>query len=163
MALLGTTPIPVRPAPNTQSETPATPPDVSIPATPVTTADLTAHIVATEFGGIFFLINLALYLNLYGDFTTPAEQGLALSPWDLAALVGQEFCGEKILTDPVWPLLARLAGRTDQALPGQDFDPPEAWRMPVAWLKPFPEPGPWQKKPPREIPRWPGEARLLTA
>src|SRR5262249_7410314 len=65
----------------------------------------------TQFGGVFYLINLGLYLGLYGDFTKPAEPGIELNIWDFVALVGRELCGEEIESDPVWPLLARLAGR----------------------------------------------------
>ncbi len=102
------------------------------------------EVIETEMGGVFYLINLALYLNLYGDFTTPLELGIVLSPWDFMALFGREFCGEKILTDPVWSLLARLAGRRDDEPPGRNFDPPDEWRMSADWLTPFTTQDAWE-------------------
>jgi len=85
--------------------------------------------VDTAFGGVFYLMNLALYLNLYGDFSTPLQPGIALSPWDFLALVGEQLVGERIHADPVWPLLAQLAGRDEGDVPGQDFHPSAEWRL----------------------------------
>lgn len=100
--------------------------------------------IDTEFGGIFYLINLGLFLNLYGDFTTPLTPGLALSIWDFVALVGQALVGERLRADPAWKLLARLAERDEDELPGKGFEPPDDWRVPTDWLAPFPEQAVWQ-------------------
>jgi hypothetical protein len=67
--------------------------------------------VGTGLGGVFYLINLGLFLGLYGDFTTPAEPGIQLNIWDFVALLGRELAGEEIESDDVWPLLERLAQR----------------------------------------------------
>jgi hypothetical protein len=99
--------------------------------------------VETDFGGLFYLINLGLFLNLYGDFTTPARPGIPLSVWDYVALLGRELLGPALDADPVWSLLARLAGRGEQEAPGQDYQPPGEWVMPVEWLTAFPEAGRW--------------------
>jgi hypothetical protein len=93
----------------------------------------------TQFGGVFYLINLALYLGLYGDFTTPAEPGIELDIWDFVALVGRELVGEQFESDPLWTLLARLAGHKDEGPGGNDFRPGDEWRMPPVWLEPFSE------------------------
>jgi hypothetical protein len=100
--------------------------------------------VETRLGGLFYLINVGLFLELYGDFTTPLRPGLALSVWDFVALVGRRLCGAGFETDAVWPLLARLAGRVDGESPGHDFEPPMDWRVPPLWLAPFPEHGVWR-------------------
>jgi hypothetical protein len=92
---------------------------------------------ATQFGGLFYLVNLALYLGLYGDFTTPEEPGIELSIWDFVALVGRELVGERIQDDPLWTLLARLSGRTEGEEPGGSFEPKDEWRLPAEWLEPF--------------------------
>lgn len=92
------------------------------------------RVVATEFGGVFCLINAALALDLYGDFTMPAERGIDLSPWDFLALASEDLAGAEFRGDPVWPLLAQLAGRTEDEAPGTYFAPPPEWRMPAAWL-----------------------------
>lgn len=73
--------------------------------------------VETRFGGVFYLVNLGIYLGLYGDFSTPAEPGIDLNLWDFVALVGRELIGDQIEADPVWPLLARLSGREDDIGP----------------------------------------------
>ena len=64
----------------------------------------------SAFGGVFYLLNLALSLQLYGDFTQPRRPGIALPVWDWLALLGQKLLGDKLLSDPLWPLLAQLAG-----------------------------------------------------
>lgn len=95
--------------------------------------------VETNVGGVFYLVNLALFLGLYGDFTVPAAPGLALDPWDFLALAGGRLTGTRHADDPVWPLLARLAGREEFEPPGKLYVPSDVWRVPAAWLGPFPE------------------------
>jgi hypothetical protein len=112
-------------------------------ATAETHPALVAHI-ETRYGGLFHLINLALFLELYGDFTSPSEPGIALPIWDFVALLGRRLGGAGVETDPVWPLLAELAGRGAGQLAGEDFAPPDEWRVPVAWLRMFPPPDVWK-------------------
>jgi hypothetical protein len=95
--------------------------------------------IETDLGGLFYLINLGLYLHIYGDFTTPLDPGVSLSIWDFVTLVGQQLLDEKDFSDPVWALLTRLAGRFVGQPPGWGFDPPVEWRLPLDWLKPFDE------------------------
>jgi hypothetical protein len=95
--------------------------------------------VETKLGGIFYLLNLALFLELYGDFTKPAAPGIPLSPWDFLALAGAELAGENFYADPLCELLALLAGRGEGDAPGAGFVPPDEWRMPAAWLDSFTE------------------------
>ena len=80
-----------------------------------------AAVVETSFAGVLYLVNLGIYLGLYGDFTTPAEPGIELNIWNFVALVGRDLVGEKIEEDPVWLLLADLAGRED------DLEPMPPW------------------------------------
>ena len=91
----------------------------------------------TQFGGIFYLLNAALALGLYGDFTTPKTRGIALSPWDYLALVGRAWFGAEFVRDPVWALLAALAGRRAAQAPGRDFVAPAAWKIDPSWLAPW--------------------------
>jgi hypothetical protein len=95
--------------------------------------------VETEYGGVFFLLPLALYLYIYGDFTSPAKPGLELSIWDFLALISLELTNGEIEKDPLWGELASLAGRTTSQQPGRGFDPPDEWRIPPDWLEPFSE------------------------
>jgi hypothetical protein len=107
--------------------------------------DYEARIV-TKFGGVFYLLNAALFLNLYGDFTTPLARGIDLPVWDFLALVGAGFCGEGLRRDPVWTLLRKLSGRDEGEAPGAGFAPPDAWRVPPRWLAAFPESRAWKWK-----------------
>ncbi len=93
--------------------------------------------VDTEYGGVFFLCNAALALNLYADFTRPLDRGLELALWDFLALAAMDLGGPAVRQDPLWPLLAELAGRAPGQRPGAGFAPPNEWRMPVEWLLPF--------------------------
>jgi len=97
----------------------------------------------TELGGLFYLINLGLFLNLYGDFTTPLQPGIPLSIWDFVTLLGQQLLGATMQADPAWLFLAQLAGRSEQEPVGKDFDAPASWRIPEEWLIPFPGEGTW--------------------
>jgi hypothetical protein len=99
--------------------------------------------IETDFGGVFYLLNAALQLGLYGDFTTPMQPGLALAVWDFLALVGRELAGPQFAGDPLWQLLAELDGRGDDEAPGAQFNPPDCWQVPPPWLKAFPETSVW--------------------
>jgi hypothetical protein len=99
--------------------------------------------IETRFGGLFFLINLALFLDLYGDFTAPNAPCLPLPVWDFVALVGRELAGARVESDPLWSLLARLAGRAGGVEPGEGFEPADVWHVSVEWLKTFPTAGVW--------------------
>lgn len=78
-------------------------------------------VTETNFAGVFYLVNLGIYLGLYGDFTMPAEPGIELNIWDFVALAGRELIGDEIEDDPVWSLLADLAGREDSLEPMQPW------------------------------------------
>jgi hypothetical protein len=67
--------------------------------------------VHTQFGGIFYLLNAALAMGLYSDFTAPRGANLRVSPWDWLALIGRAWFGREFVRDPVWELLAGLAVR----------------------------------------------------
>jgi hypothetical protein len=91
----------------------------------------------TRFGGVFYLLNLGLYLNLYRDFTESGETEIDLNIWDFVAFLGVEFLGRKIKDDAVWELLKRLAGRENDENLLHEFAPPDEWRMPPEWVETF--------------------------
>src|SRR5207253_118750 len=95
--------------------------------------------VETRWGGAFYLINVGLRLGLYGDFTTPARPGLKLPIWDFIALLAAGLDGAEAAADPLWPLLAALAGRNETQTAAFVFEPPADWRLPSEWLTAFPE------------------------
>jgi hypothetical protein len=92
---------------------------------------------STQFGGLFYLLNAALALGLYGDFTAPRARGLALSPWDLLALCGRAWFGVTFVRDPLWGLFAEWAGRAPHEEPGSDFMVPPQTVLDNAWLAPW--------------------------
>lgn len=67
--------------------------------------------ITTALGGGFYLINLALALDLYGDFTQPLHPGCGLPPWDVVAELTARLLDAPAPIDPLWGLLAALAGR----------------------------------------------------
>ncbi|WP_457353958.1 hypothetical protein [Roseateles sp. P5_D6] len=81
----------------------------------------------TGYGGLFYLLNIALAWRIYGDFTMPRTPGISLPPWDLLAWTGQAWFGQGFEQDPLWPLLAELSGREPPAQPGDDFDDAPEW------------------------------------
>jgi hypothetical protein len=127
-------PLPVHETASSPDAAPAAPTPDAVPAeSPL--VFLTPTWIETDFGGLFYLVNLGLFIGLYGDFTTPRQPGIALPLWDFVALLGRELVGATLEGDPAWPLLAELAGRPSDQPPGKDFDPPDS-------LKPFPETAP---------------------
>jgi len=66
--------------------------------------------VETEFGGVFYLLNVALALGLYADFTAPLGPRLDVSIWRFISLVGRGLLRGGNPDDPLWPLLIDLAG-----------------------------------------------------
>ncbi len=63
--------------------------------------------LATRHGGLFFVLNAALQMRLYGDFTVPSHQGLACPPWQFLWLAGRAWCGPAFGRDPLAGWLAR--------------------------------------------------------
>ncbi len=118
------------------TETPLSAADSTTPANNEM-ASLCLQDISTQFGGIFYLLNVALALELYGDFTQPRATGIGLSPWDWLALIGRAWFGSAFEQDSVWRLLAELAGRSSRQSLGGDFLPPDSWVMPVDWFLPW--------------------------
>jgi hypothetical protein len=94
---------------------------------PDAAADSRAGRIETQYGGIFYLLNAWLVMGLYGDFTAPRAQNLALSPWNLLALVGRAWFGKRFAADPIWQVLADLAVRDPDDEPDRDSLLPDGW------------------------------------
>jgi hypothetical protein len=103
------------------------PAPVALPAETAPDAIASAELVETRFGGVFYLLNAALAMGLYGDFTAPRARNLELSPWDWLALVGRAWFGDEFVSDPAWGTLADLAVRAPAEEPGRDAGLPEGW------------------------------------
>jgi hypothetical protein len=93
-------------------ETPQPEPLVVTAVAPETLDTVT---IETNIGGLFYLINLAIFLEIYSDFTSPVEQFHDdLSIWDFVTIVGKEIDQEN--DDPIWELLRKLADRDDELI-----------------------------------------------
>ena len=92
-----------------------------------------ANEITTQWGGVFYLVNVALALGYYGDFTSPLITGLDLPLWDFLELFGHRFAGPTFMKDPLTLLLRQLSGRSPGEAPGAHFDPPAGLSM-EAWL-----------------------------
>ena len=81
-------------------------------------------VVETEFGGMFYLLNVALALGLYADFTAPLGPRLDVSIWRFISLVGRGLLRDGNPDDPLWPLLIDLAGPVlpEERARGSTFD-----------------------------------------
>jgi hypothetical protein len=95
--------------------------------------------VDTALGGLFFLVALCQHLGLVADFSAPADPGAGVDPWDLVVLLGERLLDPPDADDPVWALLASLAGRDPETRPAAGVRPPRGWRVPPEWLAPFGE------------------------
>lgn len=81
--------------------------------------------IATRFGGVLFLLNAALQLGLYGDFTQPRHPGtLRCSPWRFLLASGRIFGGAAFARDPLAAWLRARAPRP----------PADRPRRPGLWL-----------------------------
>jgi hypothetical protein len=93
-----------------QASVPAARTDALEPAPPRTQ-------LATRYGGLLFLLNAALQLSLYGDFTQPRHPGLDCPPWRFLLLAGRAWCGPGFRRDPLYGWLLRRAGGARQPVP----------------------------------------------
>jgi hypothetical protein len=119
--------------------------------------------VETDFGGVFYLLNLGLYLKLYRDFADTETMEIDLNIWDFVALLSLELTDGQIENDVVWRLLAQLAGRESDYHPAKNFNAPNDWRMPPEWLKTFPtdEKWTWAKTEKRLVVRHPSGFSII--
>ena len=97
---------------------PAGPRGRPVPAAAVPAPDQCTP-VRTPLAGAFLLLNVALELGLYPDFTRPRERGLELSPWLWLAHTAAQLAGAPDAREPLWPLLAALAGEDGELRPGR--------------------------------------------
>jgi len=71
-------------------------------------------VVETGHGGLFFVINAALQLGLYGDFSQPLHRGLEMSPWRFLYETGAAFGGRRFVRDPLAVWLERFQTRDSE-------------------------------------------------
>jgi hypothetical protein len=75
-------------------------------------------VVESDFAGAFYLVNVAIALGYYGDFTQPLARGLDLSIWQFLARAARRLVPpDQFDADPLPPLLARLDREDEPAGP----------------------------------------------
>jgi len=86
----------------------------------------------TDLGGLFFLVNVIVGLDLIDAF---ADWGLdEMSAWEVVDALARSLISEpSVATDPVWDVLAELAGRATSDELGTPVPEDATYRMPSAW------------------------------
>jgi hypothetical protein len=75
-------------------------------------AALAPEVVRSDVGGVFYLLNAAIALGWYGDFTAPGQIRSDLPIWDFVRVVGRCLTRRRFRCDAVWQLLEHLAGHS---------------------------------------------------
>ncbi len=115
---------------------------------------ITGESIETDHGGVLYLLNAALHLGFYPDFTRPQDPGIALSPWVFLALCGERLAGRSFRRDALWSLLTTLATSASGQTPLAPETPAPLPDMPVA-LHPYRGALPSNNSPaPKTWPAW---------
>jgi len=92
--------------------------------------------LATDLGGILYLINVMEQLELPGCFEASDRLASTVGPWGVLEALGRSLLGaEGERDDPLWTALARLDGRAPDTRPGEGFLPPRAFVCPPRWVE----------------------------
>lgn len=103
--------------------------------------------ISTRLGGMLYLVNLMLALDLPTCFEDGWRLRSGVGAWGLLEALGRELLGSSLAQfeqDPLWALLASLDGRRPGSLPGARLPRSRPRRMPPfhlpsAWLKGLPQ------------------------
>ena len=94
--------------------------------------------LATELGGVLYLINVMEQLQLPGCFESSDRLASTAGPWGVLEALGRSLLGaegERFQDDPLWTALARLDGRAPDTLAGEGFPMPPAFVCPPRWVE----------------------------
>jgi hypothetical protein len=127
----------------------AVPSNLKTPTGTVTPSPLLlADGVTTRLGGILYLLNLMVALDLPRCFEAGWRLGSGVGPWGLLHALGWELLAKEraaVADDPLWLALAHLDGRPPDQPPGIRLPQsrPRRWPsfvLPAAWLQEIPIP-----------------------
>ncbi|MGB6744720.1 MAG: hypothetical protein WBE38_13835 [Terracidiphilus sp.] len=93
--------------------------------------------VATELGGILYLINALRALRLPNSLDEACDCQLGLGSWELVELIARCLLGTgqaRLSSDPIWTVLATLDRRLPEQKAGTSFAPASCYRVPAAWI-----------------------------
>ncbi|MCO5242434.1 MAG: hypothetical protein M9927_01115 [Anaerolineae bacterium] len=102
--------------------------------------------VATELGGVLFLINLMQRLDLPNCFERDWQLASQIGPWGTLELLARGLLASELptfprvgnsdlRTDPLWSALAVIDGRRAGELPGGAIRLPAVLRVPATWAQ----------------------------
>lgn len=94
--------------------------------------------VHTRLGGVFYLINLMLQLDLPQCFEKEWRLTSQVGTWGFLELLGRALLAEESKSfedDPLWKTLAEMDNRKSGELPGHNFLDADAYRLPVSWFE----------------------------
>lgn len=92
--------------------------------------------ISTRLGGLFYLINLMDQLELPTCFEDSCALQSAVGPWEVLEGLGRALLaetGRRFTDDPVWRVLAELAGRSADDPPGLRLDRFDDLDIPANW------------------------------
>jgi hypothetical protein len=95
--------------------------------------------VRTQLGGLFYLVNLMLHLNLPTCFEEKWGLASQVGAWGVLEILSRALFGTDhgyLASDAIWKVLAELDGRLPGQLPGRGFCGQDSFRLPKAWRSP---------------------------
>jgi hypothetical protein len=113
-----------------------------VPVAQASSPFLDATPVRTSLGGVLFLINLMLYLDLPGGAGAEPDLETALGCWGTLAALGAGLLDTlpearrswpRWQRDAMWPKLAHLAGRDERQRLGESMRRQSSFELPPAW------------------------------
>jgi hypothetical protein len=99
---------------------------------------LLADGVDTWIGGVLYLINLMLHLDLPACFEEDWRLDSEVGPWGALELLGRGLLTTTTsphVGDPLWTVLARADDRPPDSLPGEAYVGSQSFRLPPDWLE----------------------------
>lgn len=114
--------------------------DFSEPATQAVPPDTPLRLengVDTQLGGVLYLVNLMLRLDLPACFEKDWGLASRIGAWGVLESLARGLLVDDdhaLSRDPIWTVLAQLDGREPGKLPGRDFVGAECRCLPADWL-----------------------------
>ena len=96
-------------------------PAMALAALPTPPSAVALAPLGSGYAGVFYLVNVLLHMEVYADFANPARPTVPVPLGDLLALIGVQCCGLALRHDPIWRVLATIAGRHEQQAPRRTF------------------------------------------
>jgi hypothetical protein len=120
----------------TERTAPGWAPEKSEAAPSAAEVAFTGTSVATEIGGVLYLINVMRRLALPSCCEAGWNLAGQVSAWGVLELLGRALLRASEATDPIWRALATLDGRAPDTLPGQTYRREGDGVLPAGWELP---------------------------